>query len=126
MADGKELVVRSFLDSSVKGDVQESLDFFTSDATYRVNAWHEPVRGIEAIRSELQRQHSLWSNFRYELLEIATVNATVFAERSDTVHMAGKDITVHAVGVFQVNDDGKIADWREYYDMKEIEAQFGA
>lgn len=42
------------------------------------------------------------------------------------MHMSGKDITIHAVGVFKINDDGKIADWREYYDMKEIEAQFAA
>jgi limonene-1,2-epoxide hydrolase len=125
MADSSEFVVRSFLDS-VKGEVQESLGFFTSDATYRVSAWNEPVRGIDAIRSEFERQHSLWSNFRYELLKIATVSGTVFVERSDTVHIAGKDITIHVVGVFDVNDDDKIADWREYYDMKELEAQFVA
>ena len=125
MADGKELVVRSFLDS-INGDVEESLGFFTADATYRVNAWNEPVCGIEAIRSEFERQHALWSNFSYELLGVATVNASVFAERCDTVNMVGKDITIHAVGVFEVNDDGKIVDWREYYDMKEIEAQLVA
>ena len=67
MTDGRELVVRSFLDSSVKGDIQESLGYFTPDATYRVNAWNEPLRGIEAIRSDIERQRSLWSDFRYEL-----------------------------------------------------------
>jgi limonene-1,2-epoxide hydrolase len=126
MKDGKELVVRSFLDVSVKGDVQECLGYFTPDATYRVNGWNEPFRGIEEIRSEFERQRSLWSDFRYQLLDIATAGATVFAERIDTVHMAGKDITIHAVGIFKVNDDGAITDWREYYDMKEIEAQFAA
>jgi limonene-1,2-epoxide hydrolase len=126
MTDGREHVVRSLLDSTVTGDVQESLGYFTPDATYRVIAWNEPIRGIEAIRSEFERQRSLWSDFRYELLEIATVGGTVFAERIDTVHMAGKDISIHAVGVFEVDNDGKITDWREYYDMKEIEAQFAA
>jgi limonene-1,2-epoxide hydrolase len=126
MTDGRELVVRSFLDSSVKGDIQESLGYFTPEATYRVNAWNEPLRGIEAIRSDIERQRSLWSDFRYQLLEMATMGATVFAERFDSVHMRGKDITIHAVGVFEVDDDGKITDWREYYDMKEIEAQFAA
>jgi limonene-1,2-epoxide hydrolase len=125
MAEDREFVVRSFLDS-VNGEVHESLGFFTSDATYRVNAWSQPLRGIEAIRSEFERQHSLWRNFRYELLAIATVNATVFVERSDTAHMTGTEITIHVVGVFEVNDDGMIEDWREYYDMKEIEAQLVA
>jgi limonene-1,2-epoxide hydrolase len=47
----------------------------------------------------------------------------VFTERIDTVHMTGKDLTVHAVGVFEVDSDGKITSWRDYFDMKEIEAQ---
>ena len=126
MTKDREFVVRSFLDSSVEGDVQRSLDHFTADATYRVNAWNAPFRGIEAIRSDFERQRSLWSDFRYEFLEMAIVGSTVLAERIDTVRMAGKDITIHAVGVFEVDDAGKITDWREYYDMKEIEAQFAA
>jgi limonene-1,2-epoxide hydrolase len=74
----------------------------------------------------LNAKRSLWSDFRYELLEMATVGSTVLAERIDTVRMAGKVITIHAVGVFEVDDAGKITDWREYSDMKEIEAQFAA
>jgi len=124
MRDSREAIVRSFLDSSANGDVEQCLGYFTPGAAYRDNAWNEPISGIKAIRSEFERQRSLWSDFRYEVREIATAGTTVLVERIDTVHMAGKDITIHAVGVFEVNDDGKIADWREYYDMKEIEAQF--
>jgi limonene-1,2-epoxide hydrolase len=124
VTDSREHVVRSFFDSSVDGDVEQCLGYFTPGAAYRDNAWNEPISGIKAIRSEFERQRSLWSDFRYEVLEIATAGNAVLIERIDTVHMAGKDITIHAVGVFEVNDDGKITDWREYYDMKEIEAQF--
>lgn len=48
------------------------------------------------------------------------------SERLDTPHLAGKDITIHPVGVFEVNEGGKITNWRDYFDMKEIEAQFTA
>lgn len=124
MSDSREAVVRSFLDSSANGDVEQCLGYFTPSATYRDNAWNEPISGLKAIRSEFERQRSLWSDFRYEVLAIATRGNAVLIERIDTVHMEGKDITIHAVGIFEVNDDGKVADWREYYDMKEIEAQF--
>jgi limonene-1,2-epoxide hydrolase len=39
------------------------------------------------------------------------------------VHMMGKDVDIHVVGVFEVGDDDKVSSWREYFDMKEIEAQ---
>jgi len=35
----------------------------------------------------------------------------------------GKDMAVHAVGVFEVDDSGKIASWRENADANEIEKQ---
>jgi len=125
MEDTREVVVRSFM-ASWKLGVQESLSYLSQDAIYRVNAWHKPLQGIEAIRLDFERQRSMWTEFSCEFLNTAIVGDTVFTERLDTVHTAGKDITIHSVGVFEVNDGGKITNWRDYFDMKEIEAQFTA
>ena len=38
------------------------------------------------------------------------------------VQMDGKDVSVHITGGFEVDGD-KIRAWREYLDMKEVEAQ---
>lgn len=119
----REDIVRSFL-SSWEFGVQESLGYLSPDATYFVNAWHEPLQGIEAIGLDFERQRSLWTGFSCELLSTAVAGDTVFTERMDTVHTAGKDITIHSVGVFKVNEGGKITNWRDYFDTKEIEAQF--
>jgi len=35
-------------------------------------------------------------------------------------------VTLHAVAVAEVDADGKIAAWRDYFDSKEVEAQLGA
>jgi limonene-1,2-epoxide hydrolase len=123
MAEREEVIVREFLDVSVKGDIMGSLGYFADGASYRINAWNEPLVGIDAIRADFERQRALWSDFRYDLLNIASAGRAVFTERIDTVHMTGKDLTVHAVGVFEVDSDGKITSWRDYFDMKEIEAQ---
>jgi limonene-1,2-epoxide hydrolase len=109
VSDSREAIVRSFLDSSASGDVEQCLGYFTPDVAARDNAWNEPISGIKAIRSKFERQRYLWSDFRYEVPAIATAGTAVLVERIDSVHMAGKDITIHAVGVFEVNDDGKIA-----------------
>lgn len=119
-----EDTVRSFLDPNIEGDIDRALDYFTDTASYRVNAWNEPLVGREAIRADFDRQHSLWSDLRVQLVNVATVGNVVFTERIDTVQMAGRDVDAHIVGVFEFDDPGKIVDWREYFDMKEIEAQF--
>jgi limonene-1,2-epoxide hydrolase len=119
-----EDAVRSFLDLAVAGDVAASLGCFAADASYRVNAWNDALVGVDAIGKDFERQRGLWTDFRYDLLNIATVGNVVFAERLDTVHMAGRDVNIHVTGVFELNDAGKITSWREYFDMKEIEAQF--
>ena len=48
----------------------------------------------------------------------------VFIERIDTVHMMGRDIDVHMAGVFEIDDNDRVASWRDYFDATEIESQF--
>lgn len=99
---------------------------FAEKAEYRVNAWHEPQTGLEAISQDFERQHDLWSNLRIDLLNIASTRNVVFTERVDTVHMMERDVRIHMVGVFEVDDDDKGTSWRDYFDMKEIESQLQA
>jgi limonene-1,2-epoxide hydrolase len=118
-----EAAVRSLMEAWTTGDNATTLGCLVDGASYRVNAWHEPLTSLEAIANDLERQHALWSDLRVKLLNIASIGNVVFTERIDTVHMAGGDVDVHIVGVFEVGDDGKISSWRDYYDMKEVEAQ---
>ena len=118
-----EGAVRAFLDLGVKGDVEGSVDCFAHGASYQVNGWQEPLIGHDAIRQDFSRQRALWSDFRYQLLNIGTVGNIVFTERIDTVRMAGRDLNIHMAGIFEFDGAGKIASWRDYFDTKEIEAQ---
>ena len=115
--------VRAFLDLGVTGDVAGSLDFLADGACYQVNAWTEPLIGRDTIRQDFERQRTLWSDFRYQLLTIGTVGNLVFTERIDTVRVSGRDINVHMAGVFEFDDAAKIVRWRDYFDTKEIEVQ---
>jgi limonene-1,2-epoxide hydrolase len=88
-----------------------------------VNAWNDPLVGVAAIAKDMERQHGLWSDLRIKLVNLAFTGNVVFTERVDTVHMMGRDIDIHMAGIFEVTEDGKISSWRDYFDMKEIEAQ---
>ena len=40
----------------------------------------------------------------------------VFNERTDKMVMRGKDIAIAVAGIFEVNDEGLITFWRDYFD----------
>jgi limonene-1,2-epoxide hydrolase len=125
MAEREEGIVRAFLDANVKGDIDQVLSYFAEGGSYQMNRWHEPFVGSTAIRGDFERQRALWSDFRYELVNVASTGNIVFTERIDTVRMMGKDLATHMVGVFEIDADGRITSWRDYFDMKEVEAQLG-
>jgi limonene-1,2-epoxide hydrolase len=54
-----------------------------------------------------------------------STDRVVFSERLDTAHMTelDRDVRVHIVSVFELDPEGKIVSEREYFDMKEVEAQ---
>ncbi len=123
MAERDEGIVREFLDLFVTGDIARAADYFADDGAYRTYAWQEPTVGIAAIRAVWERQSAAWSDFHYELVNIASAGAVVFTERVDRGQSGGNEMAVHAVGVFELDRSGKIRSWREYADAAEIERQ---
>jgi limonene-1,2-epoxide hydrolase len=127
MAEHAEKVVRRLIDLLNSGsDVGPVLACFAPDASYRVNAWNEPLVGVAAIAGDFERQHALWSDLRVHVLNMASAGNVVFTERVDTAHMMGRDVDIHMAGVFEVDSGNKISSWRDYFDMKEVETQLGA
>jgi limonene-1,2-epoxide hydrolase len=123
MGTKQEQVVHSYLAALAAGDRDGAAAHYSDNATYSVNAWHHPIVGRDAIRADLERQAGHWSDFRYNIINIASSDDVVFMERIDTVFMFGKDITFHWVGVHEIDGNGKIRATRDYFDMKELEAQ---
>jgi limonene-1,2-epoxide hydrolase len=126
VSDQAEEVVRSLIERMNANDNEAVFASFAENASYRVNAWNEPILGVDAITQDFERQHALWSDLRIKLVNLASAGNVIFTERIDTVHMMGRDIDVHMAGVFEVDSHGKIASWRDYFDMKEIESQLAS
>ena len=51
---------------------------------------------------------------------------TVMVERVDSFSLAGRTFEIEAVGVFEVDGDGRIKRFRDYYDLKSITDQIEA
>lgn len=53
----------------------------------------------------------------FEISAIASTGSVVFTERVDRFVVGGKTIALPVAGVFELRD-GKIAAWRDYFDMQ--------
>jgi limonene-1,2-epoxide hydrolase len=116
MNETNEKLVQDFCAAWSRRDIEKLLRFFTDDAVYH-NMPMAPVTGREAIRQvfELFVPPAEWID--WEVRHIASRGAVVFTERVDRFVMGGKRVELPVAGVFEIRD-GKIAGWRDYFDMQ--------
>ena len=48
---------------------------------------------------------------------LAASGGTVLTERIDSCEIAGKNVSFELVSVFDVDSEGRITRWRDYYDL---------
>jgi len=129
MGAAEEAVVTEFMDAWGDGtqeqpDVEKILAFFTDDAVWQLWIPGGPtLQGREAIRADIERQVKFATFMQCGPLHIASSGGTVFTERVD--HFRSKRGTVdhHLVAVFEVEPDGRISAWREYFDPEDVNRQ---
>lgn len=59
----------------------------------------------------------------FEIVRQTATGNTVMNERIDRFVMKGKQLALPVMGVFEVNDDGKISFWRDYFDQGMFRSQ---
>jgi limonene-1,2-epoxide hydrolase len=118
MGADNEQTIRAFCEAVERGDIEEILSFFADGAVYH-NIPMEPAVGADAIRAVLQLFVSGPGSVGFEVLAMAAAGDVVFTERVDRLSFGGRDVVLPVAGVFEVRD-GKIAAWRDYFDMAAI------
>lgn len=97
-------------------DILAILDFFTDDAVYH-NMPIQPVQGKDAIKGMIEQVSTPFTSGDWELKNIAASGDVVLTERVDKF-IGAKTISLQVMGVFEIRD-GKIAAWRDYFDLAE-------
>lgn len=112
-------VVERFIAAWSRNDVDELLSFFQPDALYH-NVPVEPVRGVDAIRQVIVSFAGPATAIEWVVHRIAeAANGDVLTERLDRFEIGGSWIELPVMGSFVLRD-GKIAEWRDYFDMKQF------
>ncbi len=116
-----EKVVRDFCKAWERKDMDELVGFMTDDAVYH-NIPLQPAVGHEAIKGVMQMFVPMSKEIEFKILNLAANGDTVITERVDSFVMDGGTISIPVAGVFEVKD-GKIAAWRDYFDMQQFMSQ---
>ncbi len=101
-------------------DVDALAAYFTDDAVYH-NMPMPPAEGIEAVKAALAGVSQMTSK-GWEVLHSAASGNVVLNERIDRFEIGGANVVVQVCGVFEIRD-GKIARWRDYFDMASFQKQ---
>ncbi len=116
MPTDAEKVVTDFCNAWPRKNLDELLGFFTDDAVYH-NIPMEPARGKAAIRAVINTFLPMAKSVQFKVLKSASAGNVVLNERVDVFDLGGgKTISLPVAGVFEVSG-GKIAAWRDYFDM---------
>lgn len=125
MGDSAEAVVRNFMATWPRSDADELIGFFSEDAVY-TDGPRGTYRGVDAIRAELESTAQMVPSTTADVKNLLASGGTVMVERVDIFEMLGNTFEVEISGVIEVNDDGQITRWRDYYDMRSLEERVAA
>jgi limonene-1,2-epoxide hydrolase len=117
----KVAFIRRFIEACVRADLDEFASYFCEDAIWWNCPWR-PVEGREAIRETLRRGAEQMTALPWEIRHIVADGDVVMTERVDHFLVGNKPVRVACMGIFELRQ-GKIAAWRDYWDLRQFEAQ---
>jgi limonene-1,2-epoxide hydrolase len=117
-----EQIVRDFCAAVPRRDLQEILRFFAPDAVYH-NIPFDPVEGHAAIEATLAQFLGADGDAEFEIKAIAAAGSTVLTERVDRFVFGGKKIELPVMGAFEIDREGRIRAWRDYFDLQQFMKQ---
>ena len=120
-----EKTILDFCAAWEKLDLDALMAFFTDDVVYH-NIPLQPVEGRDNVRGTIEGFLSQSAATNWEVRSIAHNGDTVLTERVDRFETKdGKLIELPVMGAFELRD-GRIAHWRDYFDLQTWLKQSGA
>ena len=116
-------LVRRFCAAWSDGDLDRLLEFFADDAVYH-NIPVDAVTGKDAIRTMIAGFTQGMDGIEFRVDNIASAGHVVLPERVDVFVQGGKRIELPVMGAFEVAN-GRIAKWRDYFDLNQFMSQVG-
>lgn len=114
-ADTNEQIIREFVDSWSELNADKLVGYFSDDGTYH-NMPTQPVKGHKNLQKFIAGFISNWSKTEWEIINLIAKDNIVMVERIDRTIVNGKEVNLPCFGIFEMKD-GKIVEWRDYFDL---------
>lgn len=102
-------------------DGEKLASYFSEDAFYH-NIPMQPIEGRENIKNALSGMAGTMVSQGWDVLSLVAQGDTVMTERIDKFDAQGNAVALPVMGVFELRD-GKIASWRDYFDLATFQKQ---
>jgi limonene-1,2-epoxide hydrolase len=113
-------IVTEFCAAWGRSELETIVDAFSEDAVYH-NIPMQPCNGKEEIRQFIAGMlGGMVSSIEFEIRLQIVDGLKVMNERVDTLVMGERTIALPVCGVFELNADGKIQAWRDYFDAAQF------
>src|SRR5947209_158746 len=110
--------VHAFMKAAADRDYDAALDYLTDDIEYQ-NMPLPPVNGKQAVRDTLDMLLASAAGSEWVVHRELASDSLVLNERTDRFLVNGTWLELPVAGVFELRD-GKIALWRDYFDLETI------
>lgn len=120
-----EATVNRFIELVVGGDLDGALALVSADCEYDNVPMGKNI-GPDAMKAFLAPMTEGVDEVVFEILRQTATGNVVMNERVDRFRVGEKWIDLPVAGVFEVDDDGKISLWRDYFDLATMTDQMAA
>jgi len=121
-----EEAVTAFIDQWNRNDMEAMLAMCAEEVVWH-NIPMEPIRGKAAMRAAVEGFMAGVDGCAWQVHAIAARGNTVLTERTDGFALKdGRTAKIRVMGTFELDAAGRIAQWRDYFDMAEFTREFGS
>jgi limonene-1,2-epoxide hydrolase len=115
--------VNRFIQAIERKDVDAAVALAADDISYE-NMPIDPVVGHEGLAATLNGFLAPATEIDWQILSQFEIGDTVINERLDRFKIGDGWLELAIAGIFRIDGDGKIALWRDYFDMGSYQRQF--
>ncbi|MEO0437920.1 MAG: limonene-1,2-epoxide hydrolase family protein [Pseudomonadota bacterium] len=115
-------IIEGFFAAWSANDPEQIYSFLADDIEWE-DVPLTTVKGIDQVREKMAAFSGIEAA-AFETHHIAAAGNVVLTERTDWFDMKGKRRTIRVMGVFELDSNGKIKRWRDYFDSAEFYREF--
>ena len=115
--------VAAFIRAIERKDISAAAEMVAEDVSYE-NMPISPVVGREGLTQVLEMFLGSAHEVEWQIVSQFEIGNTVVNERLDRFQIGDGWLELPIAGFFRIDDEGRIALWRDYFDMGSYQRQF--